>query len=189
MGVLKNLTDEYFKQTERKEDAIPYVIRHEFTDKNGTFHKNGYYVENGSETSLNLLIDRLIKERGNEADLNDIDVSNITDMSNLFGIKFDSISGRKIKDAKYDFNGDISGWDTSEVLHMKQMFDGCINFNCDIGKWNVEKVLHMSGMFAGCVNFNQNLSEWDIKSVVLAYKPFEGCPIKDEYKPIFNKLK
>ena len=57
---------------------------------------------------LKELVDKLIKERGNEANLNDIDTSEITDMYGMF------------KDS--NFNGDISKWDVSNVKNMKYMF-------------------------------------------------------------------
>ena len=60
---------------------------------------------------LESLIDKLIKQRGLDADLNDIDTSEITDMSELF--------------YKSEFNGDISRWDVSNVEDMKDMFKGC----------------------------------------------------------------
>ena len=61
-----------------------------------------YFPESKSE--LKDIILHRIKEEGNEVDLNDIDVSKITDMSALF------------KDT--DFNGDISKWDVSNVTDM-----------------------------------------------------------------------
>ena len=54
------------------------------------------------------LVDKLISERGNEANLNDIDTSEITDMPYMF---YDS-----------KFNGDISYWDVSKVKYMTGMF-------------------------------------------------------------------
>ena len=80
------------------------------------------------------LIEKLIEERGNEADLNDIDVSQITDMSWVF--------------ARSEFNGNISNG----------MFC-CSQFNGDISKWNVSKVKNMNLMFA-CSGFNGDISNW-----------------------------
>ena len=62
-----------------------------------------YYPTTKKE--LKRLIKKLIKERGNRADLNDIDISLITDMSDLF--------------ANSEFDGDISNWDVSKVWNMR----------------------------------------------------------------------
>ena len=57
-----------------------------------------------SNRELKELIKQRIKEQGPNCDLNDIDVSRVTDMSHLF---FES-----------SFNGDISKWDVSKVRVM-----------------------------------------------------------------------
>ena len=71
------------------------------------------------KTELKRVIKKCIYERGENANLNDIDVSNITDMSELF------------KDLDIH-NIDISEWDVSNVKNMRRMFDNCKNFNSDI---------------------------------------------------------
>ena len=87
--------------------------------------KYNYFPKTKKE--LKNIITQRIKENGNEVDLNDIDVSNITDMSGLF-YKF------------YYFNGDISDWDVSNVTDMNSMFDNCKSFNRDISSWDVSNV-------------------------------------------------
>ena len=74
------------------------------------------------------LIKQRIKLQGPNCDLNDIDVSGITDMSFLFQY-------RPIR----SFNGDISKWDVSNVEDMTFMFAHSV-FNGDISKWDVSHV-------------------------------------------------
>ena len=81
---------------------------------------------------LKQLVYKLIKERGNEADLNDIDTSEITDMHYLF--------------FKSKFNGDISNWDVSNVKDMHMMFYNS-KFTGNISEWDVSNVEDMSMMF------------------------------------------
>ena len=97
--------------------------------------KNYKYFPETREELKNLVLQR-IKSEGNEIDLNDIDVSNVTDMSALFGLP--------------DFNGDISHWDVSNVTDMSGMFYGCSKFNQDISHWDVSKVKTMNYIFSNC---------------------------------------
>ena len=71
-------------------------------------HPYNYHPKTRDE--LKELVDQLIEERGNDADLNDIDTSSITDMHHLF--------------FKSNFNGDISEWNVSNVKDMNTMFMG-----------------------------------------------------------------
>ena len=96
---------------------------------------------------LEELIDKLIKERGNEADLNDIDTSKITYMARLF--------------KGSDFDGNISDWDVSNVTNMNWMFSHCkfTGKNSNLNKWDVSKVKLMNGMFY-CGMFKGNIDDW-----------------------------
>ena len=127
---------------------------------------------------LREIIDDLLKERGDNADLNDIDVSNVDDLSNLFAphptIKNINISLWNVSNVKnmetmfyncFHFNCDLSNWDVSNVINMNHMFYGCHKFTSDISDWDVSKVEDMHGMFALCRLFNHDLSNWDVSSV------------------------
>ena len=93
-----------------------------------------YFPETNKE--LKDIIKQRIKQEGNKVNLNDIDVSKITDMSYLF-------EGTA-------FNGDISNWDVSNVKDMHGMFNGCKSFNQDISNWDVSNVKGTSDIFYNC---------------------------------------
>ena len=61
-----------------------------------------------NKRELKELIHRRIEEQGPNCDLNDIDVSRVKDMYEMF--------------AESDFNGDISQWDVSSVEDTRDMF-------------------------------------------------------------------
>lgn len=139
---------------------------------------------------LKEIIENEIKRQGNEANLNNIDTSNITDMSSLF--------------AKTEFNGNISNWDVSNVKNMNMMFYSDKKFtgeNTDfsnwklnsledtglmfsesgfkggngISNWDVSNIKNMRYMFQKCVNFNDDLSKWDVSNVTSMQGMFSYC--------------
>ena len=133
---------------------------------------NSYKYFPKTKKELKDIILKRIEAEGNEVDLNDIDVSKITDMTSLF--------------EETDFNGDISKWDVSNVTNMRSMFYLCESFNQDIFSWDVSKVTNMSAMFYGCKSFNQDISSWDVSKVTNMSNMFSGCKIKEKYKPKFS---
>ncbi len=114
-----------------------------------SYHK--YFPKSTEE--LKDYIHQLIEEQGQNADLNVICTSEIKDMYRLF-------SHISLK----SFNGDISKWDTSNVINMSGMFDTS-HFNGDISKWDTSNVTDMSGMFANS-KFNGNISKWNTSNVI-----------------------
>ena len=161
----------------------------------GTF-KVKYFPKTFKE--LRELVEQLIKERGKDADLNDIDVSDIDKMGSpirgastqYFGL-FEGLDPHNIDISKWNvsnvtdmnymfyncknFNCDLSEWDVSKVNDMLYMFCNCKNFNCDLSKWDVSKVNDMSYMFWECENFNCNLSSWDVSKAEYMQGMFEDC--------------
>ena len=86
--------------------------------------KQVYHYHPKNYDELENLIKKLLEERGKDADLNDIDVSEVTEMWELF-YHLDP------------HNINISKWDVSNVTAFTRMFLNCKNFNCDLSEWNM----------------------------------------------------
>ena len=100
-----------------------------------------------------------------ETDLNCIDTSEITDMSELFN-----------EVAFWDKTFDVSEWNVSNVENMNMMFSGCINFDCYLYNWNVSKVNNMQSMFGGCEKFEgKGIENWDVNKVEDMSAMFVRC--------------
>ena len=96
------------------------------------------------------------------------DVSNVTDISNLF-----------YTNSNRTFNDDIGNWDTSSVTDFRFVFRLTTKFNQDISGWDVSSGTEFDGMFKGSV-FTQDL-DWtfsttqDIKLTgMFQDSPFNG---------------
>ena len=109
-----------------------YITEKILINKNSKIVYN-YYPKTQDE--LKKIIKQKIESEGNECDLNDIDTSNITDMSFLF--------------ARSHFNGDISRWNVSNVTDMQSLFDSSM-FNGDISNWDVSNVKVNVHIFDDC---------------------------------------
>ena len=98
-------------------------------------------------------------------DLTDIDVSELDDLSDIF----------------YQFLVevvDISGWDTSNVITMEDMFSCCKKLKKIIGIENldVSNVEDTHGMFYCCENLVElDLTNWNPISLQNTYDMFYGC--------------
>jgi surface protein len=73
------------------------------------------------------------------------------------------------------FNGDISGWNTSNVTYMGSMFSNAYIFNQNIGNWNTSAVTNMSYMFENAPAFNQNIGNWNTSAVTNMTHMFYGA--------------
>ena len=98
-------------------------------------------VQPKNKKQLKRLIDYAFKH--NIYDLNFIDTSKITNMSNLF------------MNCEYDI--DVSNWDVSNVTTTFCMFVGCKKFNSDLSNWDVSNVTNTACMFLHCKKFNRIL--------------------------------
>jgi surface protein len=137
----------------------------------------GQYVFNTKadlQTAVNFYIDNKSTAISQYGDINTWDVSNITDMYQLF------------EDAN-TFNDDISSWDTSNVTSMKRMFYNATSFNQDIGNWNTSNVTSMNRTFLDATSFNQDISSWCVTNISSEPQLFSfNCPLIESNKPIWG---
>lgn len=106
----------------------------------------------------------------NYQDISKWDVSNVTNMSNLFSNYLEEIGYQE--DIDIDIDIDINDWDVSNVTDMGSMFEGVYFFNNPLDKWNVSNVTNMGGMFSRS-SFNQNINNWNVSNVTNMTYMFE----------------
>jgi surface protein len=144
------------------------VVYHITTAAMVSLHPNGvtivahhsieWYEANGWEHSLNGVEyhvirnrDELLEQLQANAAPERLVTTFVRHMDNLF--EFDRA-----------FNGNISGWDVSNVISTQQMFWGAHAFNGDLSAWDTSQVISMAGMFYNTPSFNCNLSAWNTSS-------------------------
>ena len=145
-----------------KNPNFSIVERLHINKDTGNHHYN-YHPKTRDE--LKELVDKLIEERGYNADLNDIDTSEIIDMTTLFN--------------NSKFNGDISSWNVSNVKYMMYMFHNSkfTGENGDISNWDVSNVKDMMYMFCDS-KFNGDISNWNVRNDVDMSYMFNGNPLE-----------
>ncbi|MHA1673909.1 MAG: BspA family leucine-rich repeat surface protein [Promethearchaeota archaeon] len=123
---------------------------------------------------------------GSSGDMNNWDVSRVTDMTEMFysADNFDQniekwdVSSVTDMAAMFkgsrSFNQEIGGWDVSSVTDMAAMFDSAVYFNQSINNWDVSSVTDMNRMFDSAVYFNQSINNWDVSSVTDMNRMFDG---------------
>jgi len=128
-------------------------------------------------------------------DLNNLDTSNVTNMSHMFDSNETTIRGNinlnlshfdttKVADMSYMFTGlgrssltlDLSGWDTSNVTDMSYMFapksDAQDMLTVDLSTWNTSKVTNMSHMFAGAGEYSFSIGNITRREVTATGKTY-----------------
>ena len=101
-------------------------------------------------------------------DVSEWNVSNITDMTNLFS------------ECNYLRSpGNLSKWDVSNVTNFTNMFNECHELRSvgNLSKWKISNAEHIEGMFMGCMSLRSvgDLSKWDVSNVENMEDMFFGC--------------
>ena len=165
-----------YKLRELKEDITSLTSLKSYIKEQLVEESESDVLRPTRKSDLEYIIRRRMEYRGPNCDLNDIDISKVTDLSELFSSatlrEFNGDISQwdtsNVKDMSWmfyqsKFNGDLSKWDTSNVRNMKRMFYYS-EFTGDISKWDVSKVTNMECMFNGS-QFNGDISKWDVSSV------------------------
>jgi len=73
------------------------------------------------------------------------------------------------------FSQPIGDWDTSSVMTMYAMFAQATSFNQPLDNWNVSRVADMGYMFTEATMFNQSIGVWDVSCVTTMLGMFRGA--------------
>ncbi|WP_188505791.1 BspA family leucine-rich repeat surface protein [Parapedobacter pyrenivorans] len=85
--------------------------------------------------------------------INEWDVSTVTNLSNLF----EDVTG---------FNQSLDNWDVSNVTSLNFLFDGASSFNQPLDTWDVSSVTNFDYLFRDASSFDQSLDAWNLESFV-----------------------
>lgn len=103
---------------------------------------------------------RFLAENHETYDLTLLDVSQVTDFSELF--QYQNF-----------FNQDISNWNVSNGTNFSYMFYFAKHFNQPIGNWNVSNGTHFYAMFQFTKRFNQPIGNWDVSNGIIFSSMFQ----------------
>lgn len=141
---------------------------------------------------------------GTELDyeLSCLDISNITNMSNMFsecsdlvGLGVDDFDTSRVTNMSFMFNScrrlsvlNVSNFNTSGVTDMSFMFNSCVNITrLDLSNFDTSNVENMSMMFSDCSSLIElDISSFVFKEDVQTDNMFDGIPadcliyVKDE---------
>ena len=179
--------------------ALTVYINEKLVLNKNTFKKPEYKYFPETKEELQNILYKLLKERkdNNVIDLNDIDISNVTDMSYLFQTvnlsqkiinidvsnwnmsKVENIDEMFFRCENLESIGDLSSWNVSNVNTMYETFLFCQNLKSigNLFRWNVSKVTNMESMFSHCENLKSvgDLSKWNVSKVEDMEGMFEHC--------------
>jgi surface protein len=128
-----------------------------------------------------------------EIDVSDIDTSEINNFSNLFSKleKLKYIHGLNTWNTEqvtittsmffccYSLKElDLTGWETSRIVTMYNMFAGCHTLTTIKGleTWDTSKCTSFQQMFHYCQKLkNFNINNWDVKNIITTFEMFVGC--------------
>ena len=126
------------------------------------------YTPKTKEELEDIIYEITNKHKNNKViDLNMIDTSKITNMSELF------------RDSPYVY--DVSKWNVSNCEDFSYMFYNCKNIkNLDLSNWELSTTCHhieMFGMFCECENLEmvEGLDNWNTKKVSRISRMFYQC--------------
>lgn len=124
-------------------------------------------------------------------DLRNLDYSNVTDMSSMFGncemleeLNLSNFNTSNVTNMNYMFGGcknlkalDLSNFDTTNVTEMNYMFFGCKKLKTlDLSSFDTTNVTNMSYMFDGCEMLEEvNLPKFDTSNVTDMRAMISGC--------------
>ena len=117
-----------------------------------------YYV---TDKTVNRTVNKALFTLGVNADLNWINVSEVTTLSGTF--------------SRRNCNPDVSRWDTSNVINTNAMCRDNLNFNCPLNDWDMSHVVSMNSMFRNAKSFNQPLDKWDTSHVQYTQYMFQNA--------------
>lgn len=148
-------------------------------------NKYNYFPNNNYELAYKVLDEKLKNVKNGILDMTDVDISNVTSLNTLFGgITNDYPNIHTI---------DISGWNTSHITDMGEMFANCRNIKQIIGieDLDLKSCRYMYSMFSMCTSLESlDISKWKPNVQILSdiSGMFDTCSSLTEIKGIESEI-